>query len=133
MTQVELKPGKSEVGLIVPTDALRTPDTNIGDFAEGSLAAMLNYNLMGMNNRSAIIAANFALWILSQGFNIGSGLCELDKTSSVQDGSSRTEHLYAYGQKTVTSLKSTLSGRTDQLFRQLIVLRRFNYRCSTGA
>ena len=110
MTQVELKPGKSEVGLIVPTDALRTPDADIGDFAEGGTAAMLNYNLMGMNNQFRNNRSEFRSLDTVAGFNIGNWIVRTRQNYSVQDGSSRTEHLYAYGQKTVTSLKSTFQG-----------------------
>ena len=109
-TLVQLKPGKSEVWLIVPTDALRNSDTDVGSFTQGGTAAMLNYNLLGMNNEFSNGRSEFRSLDTVAGFNAGDWLVRSRQSYTVQDGKSRTEHLYAYGQKTFTGLKSTFQG-----------------------
>ena len=110
MTQVQLKPGKGEVGLVVPTDALRAPDSDIGSFAEGGTAALLNYSLLGMNSVFSNSRSEFRSLDTVAGFNIGDWLVRSRQSYTAYDGNSRTEHLYTYGQKTFTSLKSTFQG-----------------------
>ena len=109
-TVVQLKPGKGEVALIVPTDALRAEDDDAGVFTEGGTAALLNYSLLGMNNEFANSSSEFRSLDTVAGFNAGDWLVRSRQTYTVQDGKARTEHLYAYGQKTFTGLKSTFQG-----------------------
>ena len=110
ITQVQLKPGKGEVWLLVPTDALRIADTGVGPFAEGGSAALLNYSLLGMNNEFSNNRSEFRSLDTVAGFNVGDWILRSRQSYTVFDGSSRTEHLYAYGQKTLTGLKSTFQG-----------------------
>jgi len=109
-TIVELKPGKAEVWLIVPTDALKAPDDDVGSFVQGGTAALLNYSLLGMNNEFASGRSEFRSLDTVAGFNAGDWIVRSRQNYTVQDGKSRTEHLYTYGQKTLTGLKSTFQG-----------------------
>ena len=109
-TVVELKPGKSEVWLIVSTDALKAPDDDAGSFVQGGTAAILNYSLLGMNNEFGSGSSEFRSLDTVAGFNAGDWIVRSRQSYTVQDGKSHTEHLYTYGQKTLTGLKSTFQG-----------------------
>lgn len=109
-TVVQFKPGKGEVWLIVPTDALKIQSDDIGTYTQGGTAAVLNYNLLGMNNEFNSGRSEFRYLDTEAGFNAGDWIVRSRQTYTMQDDRSRVEHLYAYGQKTFTGLKSTFQG-----------------------
>lgn len=109
-TIVELRPGKEEVHLILPTDALRAPEQVGGSFSSGGTAAILNYNLLGMNSEFAHGKSEFRSVDTVAGFNAGDWIVRSRQTYTSQDDKSKVEHLYAYGQKTITGLKSIVQG-----------------------
>lgn len=109
-TVIELRPGKEEVQLIVPTDALRAPEQATGNFNSGGTAAILNYNLLGMNSEFANGTSEFRSVDTVAGFNAGDWIVRSRQTYTSQDDKNKVEHLYAYGQKTFTEIKSIVQG-----------------------
>lgn len=109
-TQMQLKPGQDEVWLIVPTDALRLPQADRGAFVQGGTAAMLNYNVQGLNNEFSGRRSEFRTLSTVAGFNAGDWLVRSRQSYIVQNGARDVQHLYAYGQKTFSGLKSTFQG-----------------------
>lgn len=49
-TEVELRPGREEVALIVNTEALRPLTDDLGAYQRGGTAGLLNYDLIGLQN-----------------------------------------------------------------------------------
>jgi outer membrane usher protein FimD/PapC len=106
-TEVSLKPGQREVRLIVPTDALLKDDVDMSAFDQGGTAALLNYNLMGVDNSFNGTNSEFRYLDTVAGFNAGDWIVRSRQSYSVQDEISQVSYMYAYAQKNITSLKST--------------------------
>ncbi|WMI98145.1 fimbria/pilus outer membrane usher protein [Pseudomonas chlororaphis subsp. aurantiaca] len=109
-TIVEPRPGKEEVHLILPTDALRAPDQVSGNFNSGGTAAILNYNLLAMNSEFSSGTSEFRSVDTVAGFNAGDWIVRSRQTYTSQGNKSKVEHLYAYGQKTFTEFESIVQG-----------------------
>lgn len=109
-TVIELRPGKEEVGLLVPTAALRPNEHDFSGFSSGGKAIILNYDVLGLNNRysggsSRFISANAEL-----GFNLDDWIVRTREVYSAQEGKSQRQHLFAYGQRTLVDYQSIFQG-----------------------
>ena len=107
MTEVELNPGKREVRLIVPTDAIQDLEVNLGAYEQGGSAALLNYDLMAVNSEFNGSASTFRRLDTVAGFNAGGWLMRSRQSWNTQNGDEQVAHMYTYAQKNILSLKST--------------------------
>ena len=107
-TEVQLRPNREEVALLVSGDALRPASEDLGIYQGGGSAGLFNYEVLGQNNQfsggqSSYYAANTEL-----GFNAGDWIVRSRQAYSMQNDVSRFQSLYTYAQKTFVPLKSTL-------------------------
>ncbi|MGE8393461.1 MAG: fimbria/pilus outer membrane usher protein [Pseudomonas sp.] len=109
-TLVQLQPGKEEVHLIVPTDALKSPEQAVDHYDSGGTAALLNYNVIGVNSEFSSGSSEFRSVDTVAGLNVGDWIVRSRQTYTSQNNSSRAEHLYAYGQKTFSEISSIVQG-----------------------
>lgn len=107
-TLVRLRPGSDEVSLVVPTQSLREPDWQAGSFTQGGAAAMLNYDLLGFDSDGRSGPSRFVSAYTEAGFNLGNWIVRSRQFYVSDNGKSRSEHIYAYAQRDVGSLQSTL-------------------------
>ncbi|WP_447775343.1 fimbria/pilus outer membrane usher protein [Variovorax boronicumulans] len=108
-TIIELRPGKDEIRLIVPTDAFR-PRARADTFSRGGVAGLLNYDVLTMDSRHAGGTSTFRSLSTEAGLNVGDWIFRSRQSYASQNGKERVQHLYAYGQKTLTGLGSTVQG-----------------------
>lgn len=106
-TMVRLRPGSDEVALVVPTQSLREPQWESGQFTRGGMAALLNYDVQGFDSRSHSRPSRFVSAYTEAGFNLGDWIVRSRQFYVSDNGAARTEHLYAYAQRDITALKST--------------------------
>ncbi|BEP55083.1 hypothetical protein GmRootV118_23270 [Variovorax sp. V118] len=108
-TIVELRPGRDEVRLIVPTDAFRARE-RADTFSSGGVAGLLNYDLLTMDSRHAGGTSSFHSLNTEAGLNVGDWIFRSRQSYTSNNGKEKLQHLYAYGQKTLTGLGSTVQG-----------------------
>lgn len=108
-TITELRPGKEEIRLIVPTDAFRAR-TRADTFSRGGVAGLLNYDMLTMDSRHAGGTSAFRSLSTEAGLNVGDWIFRSRQSYTSQNGKERLQHLHAYGQKTLTGLGSTVQG-----------------------
>lgn len=107
-TMIELHPGKEEVRLIVPTDALLPASVATNSYVTGGTAALLNYDALSVSNHFQGQSRQFQSLQTEAGLNVGDWILRSRQSYFKSDRQSRFEHLYAYGQKTFTDIGSTL-------------------------
>ncbi|WP_167541881.1 fimbrial biogenesis usher protein [Herbaspirillum rhizosphaerae] len=108
--QIELRPGKEEVSLVVPTDALRPSEQDVSGYGRGGTAAILNYELLGLSSRFATSSSRFMSANAELGFNFEDWIVRSREVYTAQDASSQRQHLYAYAQHTLVDYKSIFQG-----------------------
>jgi outer membrane usher protein FimD/PapC len=104
---VRLRPGSDEVALVVLTGSLREPQWDAGEFARGGAAAMFNYDVQGFDSHSRSGPSRFVSAYTEAGFNLGDWLVRSRQFYVSDNGTARTEHLYAYAQRDIAALQST--------------------------
>lgn len=107
-TEVQLKPSREEVSLLVSTDALRPFSDDLGVYNSGGVAGLFNYEVLGQNNQFAGGTSNYYSTNTEVGFNAGDWIVRSRQTYSVQNDISNFQSLYSYAQKTFVPYKSTL-------------------------
>lgn len=105
-TVIELRPGKEEIGLLVPTAALRPAEHDFSGFSSGGKAIILNYDVLGLNNRYSGGSGRFISANAELGFNLDDWIVRTREVYSAQDGKSQRQHLFAYGQRTLVDYKT---------------------------
>lgn len=106
-TMVRLRPGIDEVALVVPTQSLREPQWEAGQFSQGGGAALFNYDLLGFDSRSRSGPSRFVSAYTEAGFNWEDWIVRSRQFYVSDNGKVRTEHLYAYAQRDIAALQST--------------------------
>ncbi|WP_343587077.1 fimbria/pilus outer membrane usher protein [Herbaspirillum sp.] len=109
-TGIELRPGKEEVALVVPTDALRPNESDFSGFATGGSAALLNYDVITSRSQFGSSSSSFLGANLEYGFNTRDWIVRGRSMYSEQDRTSQRQHLYAYAQRTLVGYKSIFQG-----------------------
>lgn len=104
---VRLRPGTDEVTLVVPTESLREPQWGGGHFSKGGAAALFNYDVLGFDSRSRSGPSRFVSANTEVGFNLEDWIVRSRQFYVSDNGKTRTEHLYAYGQRDIAALQST--------------------------
>ena len=106
-TLVRLRPGTDEVALVVPTQSLREPQWDAGEFSRGGAAALFNYDVLGFDSRSRSGPSRFVSAYTEAGFNLEDWIVRSRQFYVSDNGKARTEHLYAYAQRDIAALQST--------------------------
>lgn len=106
-TMIRLRPGSDEVALVVPTQSLREPQWESGQFARGGAAGLFNYDVQGFDSHSRTGSSRFVSAYTEAGFNLGDWIVRSRQFYVSDNGLSRNEHLYAYAQKDIAALQST--------------------------
>ena len=107
-TEVELHPGRAEVSLVVPSSALQVVETDFSEYATGGTAALFNYSVMSMTNRTPSQSTQFYSANTELGFNSHDWLVRSRQTYSKQENSSNFQSLNTYAQRTFADYKATL-------------------------
>ena len=104
----QLSPARREVSLVVPTDTLRAPLQDISGYASGGRAALLNYEIVGLDSRWD--SRNSRYWSANTeaGFNAGDWVVRSRQVSTAIDGRHRTEVLDTYAQRTFADRRAVL-------------------------
>ncbi|WP_017902629.1 fimbria/pilus outer membrane usher protein [Pseudomonas asplenii] len=105
--RVTLRPNREEVVLLVPTQALRGPRLAEGAYSRGGSAALLNYDVLGVESRSRQRNERFFSAATEAGFNAGDWVVRSRQLHVANEGKRRTEHLYAYAQRDWRALQTT--------------------------
>ncbi|MHC8397953.1 fimbrial biogenesis usher protein [Pseudomonas sp. MDT1-17] len=106
--EVELRPSREEVSLVISAEALRPPSEDLGTFGRGGTAGLLNYEVMGSQNQYAGMSSRYTSANTALGFNAGDWLVRSRQIFTEQDGARNFQALYTYAQKTFVSYKSML-------------------------
>ncbi|WP_231602289.1 fimbria/pilus outer membrane usher protein [Herbaspirillum chlorophenolicum] len=109
-TGIELRPGKEEVALVVPTDAMRPNESDFSGFTTGGTAALVNYDIVTSRSQFGSSSSNFLSANLEYGFNTRDWIVRGRTMYARQDQSSQRQHLYAYAQHTLVDYKSIFQG-----------------------
>jgi outer membrane usher protein FimD/PapC len=107
-TEIDLRPGREEVALVVHTEALRPLSEDPGAFHRGGTAGLLNYQLIGLQNQSGDRSSDYTSADTELGFNSGDWLVRSRQMFTAQDGAGNFQTLYTFAQKTFVSHKSML-------------------------
>lgn len=107
-TEVELRPNREEVSLVVSTDALRPVAEDRGVYQYGGTGGLFNYEVLGQSSQFSDTTSNYYSSNTEVGFNAGDWIVRSRQTYSVQNELSNFQSLYSYAQKTFVPLKSTL-------------------------
>jgi outer membrane usher protein FimD/PapC len=105
-TEVDLRPGKQEVHLIVPQEALKPVEKDFSQFSRGGMGGLLNYDVLTMDSQSGELDSSYSSLNTEMGVNIGNWAVRSRQNWIEQDGQRNSEHLYTYAQRTFLPLKS---------------------------
>ncbi|MCA1322981.1 fimbria/pilus outer membrane usher protein [Herbaspirillum sp. alder98] len=105
-TEVELRPGKEEVALVVPTDSIRPAEADFSGYSAGGVAAMTNYDIIASRSQFGQTGSSFMSANLELGLNMGDWIMRTREMVSRQEKSSQRQHLYAYAQHTLIDYRS---------------------------
>ncbi|MDI3270810.1 fimbrial biogenesis usher protein [Pseudomonas sp. AL03] len=107
-TEIELRPNKEEVSLLVSSDALRPVSEDQGIYQTGGTAGLFNYEVLGQNSQFSGGESNYYSTNTEVGFNAGDWIVRSRQSFSVVNHKRNFQSLYTYGQKTFVPLQSTL-------------------------
>lgn len=96
---VELDPTKGEVSLLVPTDALRTQQHDVSGYARGGTAALLNYEITGLDSHWGSRTSRYGSANTEMGFNAGDWIVRSRQVATMNDGRYRSSILDTYAQR----------------------------------
>lgn len=113
-TEVDLRPGKQEIHLFVPQEALNKIGRNLSDYYTGGAAAILNYDVLTMQTHSPGSRSEFSSIDTESGLNIYNWNVRSRNNLTIQNGERTHQHLYTYAQHTFLPLKSIVqAGQID--------------------
>jgi outer membrane usher protein FimD/PapC len=103
---VDLRPGKQEVHLIVPQEALKTVKKDFSDFSTGGVGGLLNYDVLSMNSQSGETRSKYSSLDTEAGLNIGNWSIRSRQNWIEQNGVRKSRRLYTYAQRSFLPLQS---------------------------
>jgi len=103
---VALSPSDNTVELIVPAQALSAPEAKVEGYTQGGTAALLNYDLMGVDSTGSSSSSRFLQASTEVGFNTADWLFRSRQLYTSLNGKSQWAHLYAYAQHTFVDRKA---------------------------
>ena len=107
-TEVELRPGREQVSLLVSSDALRPLSEDMGVYHSGGTGGLFNYEVLGQSSEFSGQKRNYYSANTELGFNAGDWIVRSRQSMSVQEENRNFQSLYTYAQKTFVPYKSTL-------------------------
>lgn len=107
-TQVEAQPESLTLQLVVPTEARREAQRDLSHFSRGGAAALVNYDIVGMDSRFGDQRSRFWSASTEVGFNAGDWIVRSRQIHTSQDGERHTAHLDAYAQRTFADQAAVL-------------------------
>lgn len=96
---VDLDPARAEVSLLVPTDVLREAQQDVSGYLQGGSAAVLNYEIVGMQSRWGSRTSRYGSANTEVGFNAGDWVVRSRQVVTASDGRYRTGVLDSYAQR----------------------------------
>ncbi|MEB0047316.1 MULTISPECIES: fimbrial biogenesis usher protein [unclassified Pseudomonas] len=107
-TEIELRPGREEVSLVVSTDALRPLSDDYGVYQTGGTGGLFNYEVLGQNTQFSGGESRYYATNTEIGFNAGDWILRSRQSLTMQNDTRNFQSLYTYAQKTFVPIKSTL-------------------------
>ncbi len=104
--QVELDPGRQQVRLVIPDQALERRPHNVDGFSQGGVAGLLNYDLFGTFNRYGGESSRYAAANTEFGINIDNWILRSRQVHSRSDGRVHSEMLDTYAQRSFVQSRS---------------------------
>jgi outer membrane usher protein FimD/PapC len=105
-TEVDLRPGKQEVHLIVPGEALMPLARDFSDFSTGGVGGLLNYDVLTLSSQRGSARSNYSSLDTETGLNIGDWAVRSRQNWVEQNGLRSQAHLYTFAQRTFLPLQS---------------------------
>ena len=104
-TIIRLHPGREQIELIVPQEALRsdTGPTSTENYVTGGTAGVFNYDVLYMKNRSSTLQAS-----TEAGINIGDWIVRSRQNYAHAETGQQFTHLNAYAQRTLMQHQSVV-------------------------
>lgn len=113
-TEVDLRPGKQEVRLIVPQEAFRFVGKDFSQYSRGGAAGLLNYDALTMSTESSNLNTSYTSLSTEAGLNLGDWALRSRQNLIEQNGERRSQHLHTYAQHTIVPLHSMVQvGQID--------------------
>ncbi|WP_346657357.1 fimbria/pilus outer membrane usher protein [Pseudomonas sp. dw_612] len=105
---VQLHPGREQVDLLIPTEALLPPDKVSRNFAKGGMAGVFNYDALMVNSELQGQRSDYRSVTSELGFNVADWVFRSRQSYTVLSDDTRFEHLYAYGMRTLEDYEVNL-------------------------
>lgn len=105
---VQLHPGREQVDLLVSTDALALPDRPLQDFSAGGVAGVFNYDMLVAGSEFDGQRSIYRSLGSEMGLNAGNWVLRSRQSYTATPHSSRFEHLYAYGTRTLEDYEASV-------------------------
>lgn len=103
-----LDPGKEQIELLLPTGLVAPTAAARRNYAHGGSAALFNYDALVLGNEYVGQTTHYRSLNTELGLNINDWALRSRQSYAAFDGSSQTEHLYAYASRTFESLQTNL-------------------------
>jgi outer membrane usher protein FimD/PapC len=119
-TLIEHDPASLGLSLIVPTDALRPVSRDISGYQTGGIAGVLNYDATSLYSHYGETISRYAAANTELGFNASDWIVRSRQVQTWQDGTSRTNHLEAYAQRTFASQEAVFQAGQINLYNPVL-------------
>jgi len=103
-----LNPSESQVGLVVPPQAINTEADEVSNWQHGGTAGMLNYDAQYSGSTGTMAGLEFMQLGSEAGFNAGDWIFRSRQTLSRFNGVDDFRHDTAYAQRTFAGLKKVM-------------------------
>lgn len=117
---IEPDPANLSLALIVPTEAIREQTRDFSGYQTGGVAALLNYDVTGLQSYYGDQSSRYASANTELGFNAGDWIVRSRQVQTWQDDVSRTTHLAAYAQRTFASHEAVLQAGQINLYNPVL-------------
>jgi outer membrane usher protein FimD/PapC len=118
--RVEVDPARATIALLVPTDALLGGGRDLSGYTRGGVAAMANYDIVGMRSRNRSGGSRYASANTELGFNAGDWILRSRQASTINDGRRRTEVLDSYAQRSFADYRAVLQAGQINLINPVL-------------
>jgi len=105
---VALHPGKEQIDLLLPTDLLALPEFQPRSFANGGVGGVFNYDVLVMGSQHEGQRSDFRRLGSEFGLNAGNWVLRSRQSYTQLPDSTRFEHLYAYGTRTLEDYEANV-------------------------
>ncbi|KIK85056.1 fimbria/pilus outer membrane usher protein [Pseudomonas sp. W15Feb9B] len=105
---VELHPGQEQIDLLLPTDLLALPGPQPHTFTNGGVGGVFNYDALVMGGQSGGQRSDFRSLGSEIGLNAGNWVLRSRQSYTQLPDSTRFEHLYAYGMRTLEDYETSV-------------------------